>query len=192
VSRLSAMLTRLFGDSYFTETATLTTQAGLDLLSLPNNFAQLHSIHWMDGAQAYELWRADVHDYEQTPRAWSTHEPPTYRIESSVIRLVPAPMAAHLVRISYTTGLFITSLTDSFPGQIGWDEWLILDVCEMIRDREDKDATRFTARKMEIERQIKDQATQRDRYSVTQVRDVRGELDQGSALFRNRTRFGRF
>lgn len=179
--RLSGLLTRLYGDAFFAETATLTTVAGFDLVSLPSNFATLRSLHWIDGNNALELARANPGDYDPEAVAWGsisdiglTSATPTYALEANVIRLTPTPAAAYTLRLGYTSGIFITAASDTIQGQIGWDEWMILDCCQRIREREQKNASEFIRDRLELEEQIKDQASQRDRYANVQVVDRRG------------------
>lgn len=182
VSRLGAMLNRSFGDNYFAQTATLSTQAGVDLVSLPASFKDLLSLHWVDGDRAELLERAEITEYDPLPRAWSRASgAPRYRLEGNVVVLTPPPSEVYTLRCAYTTGLSITSLADTIQANAGCDEWLVLDICEMIRDREDKDASRFTVRKMQIEADLRSQAVRRDRSGVSQVRDVQG-IDDESRL----------
>ena len=183
VSRLGALLNRSFGDAYFAQTATLATQAELDLVSLPSGFKDLLSLHWVDGTEAHLLERASVTEYSATPVAWGNSVLPKYRVEGNVLVLTPPPLEVYSLRCAYTTGLGITALSDSIQGQAGWEEWLVLDICEQIRDREDKDASKFTFRKVGadgkggVQGEILSQASQRDRNGVTTVRDVRNELE---------------
>jgi hypothetical protein len=126
--------------------------------------------------------------YEPVAKAWGNTYMPQYRLEGNTIRFAPPPSAVYTLRITYSTGLAISSLTDSVLALPGCDEWLVLDVCELIREREDKDASNFSARKMQIEADLKSQAMQRDRHGVTTVRDVRGEIcdDDDRLFWRNR------
>ncbi len=183
VSRLSALLIRLFSDDYFLLTSTLTTQAGIDIVSLPANFATLRSVWWVSADnKSHPLTRADISDYDPTAVAWESGSDlywtgarlPRYRIEANVLVLTPIPNAVYNLRVSYTTGLFITALSDTIFGQIGWAEWLICDICQRIREREQKPADEFIRDRMEAEVNIQSQAANRDRFSACQVRDTRG------------------
>ena len=191
VGRLGAMLTRAFGDSYWARTATLATQANLDLVSLPQDFTTLTSLHWIDGTHAHLLERAHDTTYSANPQAWDSSgdiwtygRRSSYVIEANTIRLIPAPTQVYTLRCAYQTGLSISSLTDTIQCQDqSWPEWLALDICEVIRQREDKDSSNFSQRKVVIEDQLKTQASQRDRNGVTQVRDVRHEDCYGYGLW---------
>lgn len=172
--RLSGLLLRLFGDALFAETATLTTVPDFDLVSVPENLTTVRSIHWIDGDNAYLLERANVSDFFPVSQAWSHCNLPRYVLESNVIRLSPPPTQSYTVRLAYTTGLFVETAADTIQGGLGWDEWLIADICCKIREREQKPFDEFYRDRVEAEEQIKDQASQRQRFSATQVADKRG------------------
>jgi hypothetical protein len=184
VARLGELLTRSFSDGYWARTATLTTQANVDLVSLPSGFRTLTSLHWVHGENAVLLDRAHDVDYSPrpenwagSPRLWESRKS-EYVLEGNVIRLTPPPAAVYTLRCAYQAGLAITSLTDTISAQdTSWADWLALDACIVVRSREDKDATNFLMAKGEIEANLRDQAQQRDRLAVYQIRDVRNELD---------------
>ncbi len=188
--RLSGLLTRLYGDAFFAETATLTTVPDFDLVSLPDNLATVRTLHWIkDENTAVELTRANMHTYLEKPQSWGSNvdswwtcqSAPTYRIESNVIVLVPKPTEAYTLRLNYTTGIFIPDLSleeggmdYEFEGQIGWAEWMVADICYAITKREQKDPTNFLNDLTMYEQQMKDHIANRDRFSTYQVRDARG------------------
>jgi hypothetical protein len=197
VGRLGALLTRSFSDGYWARTADLTTQAGVDVVSLPPGFTTLTSLHWINGNDAVLLLRA--HDVDYTPRAqswtgspllpwgWNGARVSGYVLEGSAIRLIPPPSDVYTLRCAYQAGLSITSLADNISAEdISWADWLALDCCIVIRSRESKDASDFIMLKQEIETNLRDQAQQRDRNAVYQVRDARNELDNTNPFFYRR------
>jgi hypothetical protein len=155
----------------------------VDLVSLPANFKDLLSLHWVDGDKAVQLERAEVTEYTPLAKSWSPNQLPRYRIEGSVIVLTPPPAAVYSLRCAYSTGLSIATTADTIQGQAGWQEWLINDICAMIRLREDKDPGAYLALRGEAEAHILSQAAQRDRNGVTAVRDVHGLLQNDAGLF---------
>lgn len=189
VSRLGAVLNRLFGDSYFAQTATLATQANVDLVSLPTGFGDLLSLHWVNGDRAVPMERASIMDFDPLPRAWSANIAPKYRVEGSVVVLTPAPSQVYTIRCAYTTGLSIAALTDTIQAPRGCDEWLIADMCAMIRMREDKDASGYLALRKDAEADIQSQAANRDRNGVVAVRDTTSTLDNNRCLYNDRSMF---
>lgn len=197
--RLSGLLTRLYGDAFFAETATLTTVPNFDLVSLPDNFATLRSVHWMrDGLSDVLLERSYIKDYDDTPRAWINWSCPKYRLESNVLVLQPIPSDTYTLRVNYTTGIFIPDsifgdggTSFEFEGQIFWQEWMVADLCYAITKREQKDPTNFLNDLMRYESQMREHVSNRDRYNTYQVVDVRNELEpQQDTYYMNRRRWG--
>lgn len=183
VTRLGAMLNRSFGDNYFAQVATLSTQAGVDVVSLPADFKDLLSLIWVDGDNVHVLQRSDPTEYDAVARGWSLPYLPKYRLEGNVAVFTPIPSAVYTLRCSYTTGLTIAALSDTIQALPGCDEWLINDICTMIRQREQKSASDFIDRRLEAEANIKSQAAKRDRNAPTGLRDVRGELCEDETFF---------
>lgn len=188
--RLSGLMTRLYGDAFFASSVTLSTQADIDILSLPSDFHTLTSVHWIysdTNDDVIELERANPQDFGTTPVAWTTHGLPKYRLEGAgVLVFVPVPNAVYDVRIGYTSvGVQFEDASDSFQGLPGWDEWLICDMCQRIREREQKPADEFIRDRLELEAHMKEQASQRDRFGGVQVRDATGALNcRGRSLSR--------
>jgi hypothetical protein len=174
VSRLSALLTRLYGDRYFANEARLSVQTGVGLSSLPDKHLTLLGVHLIQSDKAYELRPTMGGSYSPLPVAWGASVLPTYRLEGNVLTFTPINQNAEQIRVTYEKPLTISAVDEIIYGNPGWDEWLVLDICEQIRDREDKDASRFTQRKYVIEEQLKSQASQRDRNGLLQVVDARG------------------
>lgn len=187
--RLGSLLLEAYGASVLAETHVLYTQAGLDKVSLPPNFSTLRALHWTINGKAYHLEPAPVGVYDPAPITWDEHAPPRYRVHGNALLFTPAPSAVYTLRVDYTTTLAVASLSDSFPGEPNWKEWLVLDVCEQIRDRQEKDGSSFSAKKLKIEHDLREQADLRDRFARHQVQDTRDAL---SARGSSRQRFGRY
>ena len=182
LGRLSGLLTRAYGDGLFTLERTLTTVPDFDLLSLPAGFGTLVSVHWVPAnGDPVALARSDLGDLGWDGKAWTTAELPTYRIEGYTLRLFPAPSAAYKLVVRYTGGLTIDSLTDDFIGEPEWADFVVADVCAKIRQREQKPADEFLTERTISEQRILDQAAQRDRGGVSQVRDTYGALSSRTA-----------
>ncbi len=189
--RLSGLMTGAFGSNYFATQMTLATQAGLAFVSLPTNFATLLRLYYVSGGKAYPIEMAQVEDWSPasvTPQSWTAADAPNsvsvqYRLQGAILALYPCPSAAYTLSMTYTTGLFVTATSDTIAGQIGWDEWLTLDVCCRVRQREQKDYSEFRDERAIVEGNILGQAKQRDRTAVFQVRDDRGVFNQRSTRY---------
>lgn len=192
--RLSALVLKAYGSNYFARQSSVNTQAGVDIVSLPTGLATIEGVYWLTGDRAVQLEHAYRLDEDLAPRAWDAPDlyapglstAPTYRVEGNVLVLRPVPNAVYSIRIDYQTTPTIASISDTIYGQAGWREWLVLDLCEVIADREDKDPSRFTARKAKVEADIKMQAADRDRGTRPQVVDAYGALQRSRLDWRFR------
>lgn len=189
--RLSSLLTGLHGADLFVRTDTLNVQAELDVASLPEDSDTLRTVHWISGDRRIELRRvhpsgeagyAGYADLDATARGWSEHCPPGYWVEDQVLRFEWAPATAQEVLVSYTGTLSFTDASSELVLGSGWDEWLVCDVCEKIRVREQKDPSDFIRQRADATALITQGATKRDRLTPLRVRDVRprreGRLDR--------------
>lgn len=189
--RLTSMLLAAFGTDYFAQQFTVSTQAGVDTVSLPTDCATVNGVYWLytsgTATSAIRLEHAPLLDEDLTSRAWDTPSgwfyssrgplnAPSYRIEGNVLVLRPVPSAVYQMRIDYQNTPSLAALSDVIYGQAGWKEWLILDVCSQIADREDKDISRWESKKAQVEDELKAAAENRDRNASYQARDVRNAL----------------
>lgn len=183
--RLVAMLHRVFGSNYFAKSATTATQAGVDIVSLPVDLTLITGVYWIVADRELKLDHAAEVSSDILPRSWpspsywgSTQRVavPSYRLEGEVLVLRPVPSEVYTLRVDYQSTPRITSLATSFLGQAGWREWMVLDVCSQVSDREQKDdaVARWESKKAKVEADLVAQASNRDRGAVYQPRDTRG------------------
>lgn len=171
--RLSGIIRRTDSD-YFTTQANLTTQAGINLVSLPANFTDLKQIAWLrSSSDSVPLERASVDQYldpSEDVRAWSGA--PLYRLQANALTLYPTPDQAYTLSIVYDTGIFVSATGDTIACQPGWEEWIVLDCCIRARQREEKDASDFIVMLGKVEADIVKQASTRDRFRTAEIRDL--------------------
>ncbi len=177
LGRLSGILARCYGDGILTSAQTLTTVPGLDLVSLPQSFTTLQSLHLRIDGVSHELSRSDLGDRGGIATTWTADALPTYRIEGYALRVYPTPDAAYTLIATFTDVLAITALTDTIQGEPAWADYVVADVCARIRQREQKDAGEFVAERTLVETAIRDESVSRDRGGVVQVRDTYGALN---------------
>lgn len=183
--RLGDLLTDAFGAQYWQRTATLSTQTGLELLSLPTDFTALEALWWVDAnGHARRLHRAELEHWQPNPENWGGNglwawhgAEPSFRLQDNAIVLAPVPNGVYTLRLEYVTGLLVAASSDIILGLPGWDEWLVLDLCEMISDRMEKDSSRFASRRMETEARLLSRANRRDLATPIQAKDVTGALE---------------
>ena len=160
-------------DWFFVTTTSLVTTPGAGFVSLPSQLGQLQRVAWeRDGAE-YVLERATL---EQTDRndddSWDTAAP-TYRLAGNLIELFPTPQAVHTLNVRHSTGAFVASSSDTLFGHLGWDTWIVYNVCCIVRQRQEKDYSAFAGERAAKLEEIKATA-RRDRGGVARPRDVRG------------------
>lgn len=171
--RLGALLRRVDSD-YFLTTTTLSTVANINEISLPANFSDLRSIAWMRSTnERVPMELASVDDFESTDSdAESWQSAPRYRITSGVLMVFPKPSAVYNLSVYYDTGINVDATTDIISCQPGWDEWIALDVCVRMRQKQEKDASDFIGERAKVEADIVRQAGSRDKFMTHQVRDL--------------------
>lgn len=171
--RLSGIIRRTNSD-YFTVNSTITTQAGVNVVSLPSDCTDVRQIAWMRSeTDSVPLQLATVDDWlepSENVEAWSGA--PLYRVMGNTVMLFPTPNAAYDLSIYYDTGIFVDETTDLIATQPGWEEWMVLDVCIRARQREEKDARDFMAERAKVEAEIVTQSSKRDRFRQHVIRDL--------------------
>lgn len=177
--RLSAKLRRAYGSDYFARTGTVTTQADLNSVSLPQDFTDLRQISWVRGANdSVPLDVASVDEFSapgEDSQAWSGS--PRYRLLGNTIQLFPCPNAEYTLSLYYDTGIFVSATSDTMVIQPGWEEWLINDFCVKVRQSQNKEAGDFLRERAIAEEEILKEAAQRDRFRTHIVRDTWGDGD---------------
>jgi hypothetical protein len=170
-----AMLIACFGDDYFTTTASTTTTASVASTTLPTDAHKVLRVVWLKAAdEAVTLHRATVDDYAkafETAEAWNYA--PRYRVHGSSLKWYPVPSAVYNIRIIYVAlPEDLDTAEDTMEAGPGWDEWIVLDVCRKIAEREDQDASRWIALRADVEARIKAQAPERDESEPEAIRDT--------------------
>lgn len=173
---LSGIIDEAWGEHYFTTTIDLVMIAGTASYDLPENFAHLIRLAWIKNSSepALFLEQASVDDWEPNPVGWSGGTIPKYRVMGPNITFYPTPQEAHTLRMYYSTGIFVTAPASTIDAQVGWDEWLVQDVCAKIQTKLEMDPSVFMAERARIEAMIVKQCSKRDRSRPVQIRDLRG------------------
>jgi hypothetical protein len=190
--RLSGMLASVSTGDLLARESTLTVPAGEASCTLPGDHEALRTVHWVSGSNRVELRRGHpagkmdvdgVGVLDQTAATWVDSAPPTYWLEGDLIRFSVVPSDAQSVVITYTASLTIDDEDSVLLLGQGWEEWLVCDMCERIRGREQKDASDFRAAKAEAAAIINASVQKRDRFALHSVRDVSGDHGlRGAAL----------
>lgn len=171
---LGAIVKERAGENYLSSSGTLTTQAGVSFVSLPSQCSDVLRLSWQRSAsEEIDLTLATVDELRAYPSTWSGDVAPRYALIGNTIELFPTPDAAYALRIYYTTGLYVTALTDTLVMRDGWDEWIVARACRYVRMAQQKDGSEFVATQAEAEQNIRRQM-KRDHFGQRRTRDVRG------------------
>jgi hypothetical protein len=189
-----AILLECFGDNYFAESSTITTNDGVALSSVPSRFTKLLSLHWLRGTNdAVKLFPASAFEmglYSLGAVSWNDYAP-RYRLSGAAFEWFPIPNAAYSVRCDYM-GLpaNLSADADFFDGGNGWEEWVVLDVCRKIAGKEEKDPSTWLAERADVEQRIRKQAPDRDEGEPLVLRDASRSGGESAYQRRNRLTSG--
>ena len=164
-------------DWFFVSTIDLVTTAGVPYISAPANMANIVRIVWnRDSSRVIPIEPARIDDLPAPPAATWYSMLPRYRLSGNLIEFVPTPTDAYAVNVRFATGAFIASASDTLFGHLGWDTWIVYNVCCIIRQRQDRDYSVFAS---ERDRKLSEimATSRRERGVVKRPRDVRGVLD---------------
>jgi hypothetical protein len=184
---LAALTRQKLGRDYdLIATATLATQAGLNLVSVPANFGELVKICWLKSAtEAPQLQQAMASDYEPmgfNPRAWD--EPysgvpggygvglPRYDLEGATLTFYPCPNQIYSLAIWYTLHYPVVTLADTIQGRLDWDKWIALDTCVALCSDLKRDPTIFGGLRTALEADLFAAKRKRDMNAVHAIRDA--------------------
>jgi hypothetical protein len=162
-------------ENYLAAFDTLTTQAGVEIVSLPDACNDLLRLSWLRSAsEEITLERAVIDEFVAYPHQWSGNIRPRYRIIDNAIDLFPTPDAVYTLRIYYTTGIYVTSTASTIVCRPFWDQWITMQLCKFFRPVQQKGSPDFDGMQAQAEMRIERQL-RRDRAGIRQIRDLRGE-----------------
>jgi hypothetical protein len=135
---------KLGSDRAAIESIALSTQVGVNFLSLPSDAIDVQDVIWSkDSTTSYRLSPANDVDVEPVgidAREWV--DPPKYRLEGGALLFYPCPDAVHSISIWFTGYSTISTSSDSVQGALDWQKWLTNDLAIkcLIRKRRLADA----------------------------------------------------
>lgn len=175
-----------FGDDFFTTNDVVAcddTQGYIDTQTLTDTFVRLKKVAWLraSGETPVPLDKASIDETYTggiTTATWGASELPKYRLVRNRILFYPAPAAAVTVIVTYDTDIGLASdLSNSVVLYPGWREWIVLDACRQISQRE-KDmalAAQWAAERDEVWNVVIKGNSPRDDWQPEQVRDLLDE-----------------
>ena len=161
-------------DNDLLTSATLTTIADFELVSLPADCGEIHALIWQKSSSDYRLLEpAALDDFQESTaptQAWGSA--PMYRLEGNTIRFLPASTEAETLTLIYTNHLDLAGETN-FQSRLDADLWITLTVCERVLQSKGRDASPISAEKAMLETNLFSSARRRDAYGPSTIRDVR-------------------
>lgn len=177
---LSAKLRSFSGQDHFTAQATLTTTPGLSLLPVSPTLPcfGIRRLAWVvNSARTIDLELAEPEDWRDDGQGWTDATAPKYRFMQMSLELYPTPQAAHTVKLYYFTAInYVVGAFSTNPQNLdlGWQEWIVNDVCSKVRTKQEKAGMDFIGARESAWDAIVAASSRRDAYGAHQVRDLRG------------------
>lgn len=156
----------------------LTTSTGISLVSLsPIEAEDIIRISWLKSpSEEIPLRIADSDRMQAYPAAWSGAEI-LYRPQGQAIELFPTPDDVYTLNFYYQGGIYITAAADTLTLRDAWDQWIALQMCILVRTRQQKDSSDFAAMLGMVDQTVRT-GLRRDRFAVRQIRDQRATYDR--------------
>lgn len=175
---------------------TVPTVANVATVALPTNFSDLVRLSWVKSAtEDVPLEWASVDEFAATPpSSWTGYGPIKYRLMGpATLELFPTPTAVYTLKLHYTTGIYIATAADTVTMRDAWDQWVVFNVCMLIRmaqqkTGEDLSPASFVAQRDTVEMRIRKQL-KRDKFGPQHVRDSRSEMFASVDPFTRRGRW---
>jgi hypothetical protein len=173
IKELYDILVSTYEDYYLSET-TVTVTTG-DSITLPTDFYKLRGLDYVEGSVYYPVLpfkfsqrnQQNVELFSATPAVKSR-----YRVQGSVIKLVPAAAAAGAYRVWYIPRATELSLTtDTFDGINGWEEFVIVDAAIKCMVKQELGTQELEKQKKDLIRRIEAMAPNRDADAPACIKD---------------------
>lgn len=167
---------KLGDDKYHISSVDLTTQASINMLSLPSDAIEVFDVLWAEDANTvHRLLPANAQDIEpqgHDAREWDC--PPTFRIEGNTLALYPCPSAAYDISIWYGSHFTVTTSADTFQGRLDWQKWLTFDLVVrcLTRKRRYADVAGIQGLQAQLEINLFSQGRRRNRAGPVRIADV--------------------
>jgi hypothetical protein len=174
--RYSSIVGMAGGAALLMSSATITTQADLDLVSLPTDFQSLGTVYWQKDATTRvpltRLGRDDLGD--TTSREWDeTYYPPAYAIKGNTLQLRPVPAGEYTLKVEHTAPLTVAGTSDYVSLVPGADEWVVLDLVQKWKTRLKEDTSDIKMERAMVEADLRTQIKRIDGFKRTKPRNTR-------------------
>lgn len=180
VRSASALMRQRFPDDReLLQTATVASVPDFELVSLPADCGEVHSVIWQRDTTDYVLLETaqagDLATRLDAGESWeSACVSPRWRLEGQTIALYPPGATSETLTVYYTTHLVAGA---TFTAKLDFDEWVTLDVLIKVfgaKDKPQKVSETLQAKKL-LEDDLLAKSRQRETYRTSTIRDVRAE-----------------
>lgn len=175
------LLVQKFGDNYFVANPFSITTDGVNFLySLPTDMYKLMGVDLAlsNTADSYVTIKpflmSDRNRYS-VPNFQSFYGVTNlrYRLNGNKLWLTPLPAANQNLRLWYVPTMTTLALdTDTVNGVSGWTEYIIIDACIKVKEKEESESSAFINQKMAMMKRIENAAENRDQGSPKTVADT--------------------
>jgi hypothetical protein len=176
---LAALLIGCYGDEYYSTTATLTATANTATTSLPTRCIKVLKLWWIRGTDdVVPICRGNADDTmlaNYSAKSWTDYSPRYRLLGTASIQWLPMPSASYSVACHHVAlPADLSGDSDTVECGLGWEQWVINDVCSKLAAREEKDPTAFLMARADWERRILEGAPDRIEGESLQLRDADG------------------
>lgn len=183
---LHDLLIAAAGSNYAVERASFNTQAGSPVYTIPDsNFYKLIRMEYAIDGLAYPLSPFEEEDaiLDTNGNAWGPGWLPRYQLSLNAssqwrIRFDPTPASVYAVNLIYHTKP-PEYLTDQDSVSIPFADYLVVEACIRIKDKEDRDTARLERERAMIQKRIEDWGATFDRANPHQTIDVTATYRRG-------------
>lgn len=181
IKELYDLMISAYGNDYFANTTphVITTNSTDTFYALPADFYKLLGVDLVMGANRIIKLRPfqfNERDKYQIGGQWSAvlgNDGPRYKLTANKIQFAPYPAGSYTVNLWYIpVPAELTLDTDTMESLMGWEEYVIVDVCIKALNKADLNPSAFMAQKAELKYRIEKMKEDRDAGQSFRVSDV--------------------
>jgi hypothetical protein len=160
--------------------ATIITLADTQIYNLPANFYKLMGIDAaITGGKKISLnrieWAERNNSWEDAASVSDFGTNLEYNILGNTLMLNPAPLSGIELTVWYTpVAPKLTTSTQIIDGINGWEEFIVLECCVRIYEKQEMDPSSFVRQKKEMMERMQEVGQNRDAGTPRKVSDSRG------------------
>lgn len=178
ITRLYTLLDRM-DNTYYVSTSSFSSVSGQQAYNLPADFGRLKKVSvYISSSKPITIFKYMPMESDWLDRegVWGPGYPIFYRLQGNTIRFAPIPTGVYTLSIDYSqTPARLVSGSDTFDGDVGFEEFVILDAAIRTRRKNNKDASDLIQDKAEIGNWIETIGSTRDVAGPERIQDVQSQ-----------------